>query len=149
MSTEEKNVGLSSKDLKEIISSAVSTAIAEAKKPTVLEQQELDRQKARAEQELQTRRDSAEQIRQNMVNDAFRKNTCLHEGGKPKHSHGVFVSDDLGGYVLCQVCRAVIRPESQLANFPKDFQQTRKDVIFNTQLFNKLFQATDASGLFA
>jgi hypothetical protein len=59
------------------------------------------------------------------------------------------VSDDIGGYVLCQACRAVIRPASQLANFEKGFELKRKDVIFDTALFNKVFQLTDASGTFA
>jgi hypothetical protein len=149
MSNEEKNVALTAKDLKEIIAGAVSEAVKAAKAPNEIEQQKLDQQKVRIQQDNETRRETAEQVKQNMANDAFRKKTCAHEGGKPKHSHGVFVSDDLGGYVLCQSCRAVIRPENQLAHFPADFRQKRQDVIFDTALFNRVFQTTDSAGLFA
>jgi hypothetical protein len=149
MSNEEKNVSLTAKDLKEIIAGAVSEAVKAAKAPNEIEQQKIDQQKAKIAQDNETRRETSAQIKQNMENDAFRKRACAHEGGKPNHSHCVFVSDDLGGFVICQVCRAVIRPENQLGHFPKDFQKTRMDVIFDTALFNKNFQKTDASGLFA
>lgn len=149
MSETEKVVSITANDLKDIIAGAVSEAVKAAKAPNEIEQQKLDQQKLKIEQDNQTRLESASQIRETMKQDAFRKKACAHEGGKPSHAHTVFVSDDLGGYVLCQVCRAVIRPEAQLAHFPKDFQKTRSDVIFDTTLFNKVFQKTDASGLFA
>jgi hypothetical protein len=152
MSTEDiknKNVSLTAEDLKNIIAGAVSEAVKAAKAPNAIEQAKLDQQQKQIEQDQQTRLETSEQIKQDMANKAFRKQTCQHEGGKPKHPHTVFVSDDLGGYVLCQVCNAVIRPESQLVHFPKDIQQKRQDIIFNTALFNKVFQSTDASGMFA
>jgi hypothetical protein len=144
---EKKNgsVSITAEDLKEII----ATAIAAAKAPNAIEQAQLDRSKAKAEQDNQTRLETAAQVKQEMQNQAFHKQTCQHEGGKPKHPHTVFVSDEIGGYVLCQACRAVIRPENQLVHFPKDIQQKRLDIIFNTALFNRVFQATDAQGVFA
>jgi len=145
MSNEEKAVQLTTKDLQDII----AAAIAAAKAPNELEQQTLDRQKAKVIADNQTRLESSAQVKLNMANDAARKRMCAHSGGKPVHSHCVFVSDDIGGFVLCMVCRSVIRPENQIAQFPKDFQKNRSDVIFDTPLFNKVFQATDASGLFA
>jgi hypothetical protein len=144
-----KNVSLTADDLKNIIAGAVSEAVKAAKAPNEIEQAKLDQQKKQIEQDNQTRLETSAQIKQKMDNDAFQKQVCQHEGGRPKHAHTVFVSDDIGGYVLCQVCRAVIRPESQLVHFPKDIQTSRKDIIFNTVLFNKVFQNTDASGLFA
>jgi hypothetical protein len=84
------------------------------------------------------------------ANENFQKRTCAHvTGGRNPHPHTVFVSDDLGGYVLCQKCRAVIRPENQLQSFPSGFKEKRPDVIFDTALFNRVFQLTDASSLFA
>lgn len=148
MSNEEKNVSLSTADLQKLISTAVESAVKAAKAPNELEQQQLDRQKDKIKQDNQTRLETAASIKQDLQNDAFRKKACAHEGGKPKHSHSVFVSDDLGGFCICQVCRAIIRPENQLSNFPKDFQKNRSDVIFDTALFNRVFQTTDASGLF-
>jgi hypothetical protein len=138
-------VTITAEDLKQII----TAAIAAAKAPNAIEQAEMDRAKAKADQDNQTRLETSEQVKQEMANAAFRKKTCLHEGGKPKHPHTVFVSDEIGGYVLCQACRAVIRPENQLVHFPKGFAEKRQDVIFDTALFNKVFQATDASGVFA
>lgn len=143
--TAEKSLALTKEDLADIIKAAIEAA----KAPNVIEQAQLDHAQKEAEQANQTRLETAAQVRQQMDNAAFRKQTCAHEGGKPKHAHTVFVTDDLGGYVLCQVCRAVIRPENQLQFFPKDIQETRKDIIFNTALFNRVFQLTDASGTFA
>jgi hypothetical protein len=156
MSTETKVLSLTGNDLKEILKqqadeSAKNTReiIAAMKAPTAIEQQKLDQLQAQIESKNQERREQAELTKQNMANEAFRKKTCAHEGGKPTHSHVVFVSDDIGGYCLCQACRAVIRPENQLGHFPKDFQKSRQDVIFDTGLFNKVFQKTDASGVYA
>jgi hypothetical protein len=142
---EEQGVVLTTDALKEII----ATAIAAAKAPNVIEQAEIAKQQKTIEQDNQTRLEASAQIKKKMEGDVFRKRTCQLVGGKPKHPHTVFVSDDIGGYVLCQMCRAVIRPEGQLVHFPKDIQKTRLDIIFDTQLFNKVFQNTDASGVFA
>jgi hypothetical protein len=149
MEEKEKSVSLSAKDLKEIISSAVETAVKAAKAPNEIEQAQIDREKQKIAEANQSRLESAAQIRISNANDNFQKRACAHEGGRPKHPHTVFVSDDLGGYVLCQKCRAVIRPETQLPHFPAGFREKRPDVIFDTALFNHVFQLTDASGLFA
>jgi len=140
---------LSADELKALIEGAVTAAVTAAKAPNAIEQAQLDRAQQKAEQDNQTRLETSAEIKKQMEADAFRKQTCQHEGGKPKHAHTVFVSDELGGYVLCQFCRAVIRPESQLVHFPKDIQKKRSDIIFNTALFNRVFQLTDASGTFA
>lgn len=142
---EDKGAMFTARDIQEII----ATAINAAKAPNVIEQAEIDRQLKQVEQDNQTRLETSEQVKQKIKNEAFQKQTCQHEGGKPKHAHTVFVSDEIGGYVLCQLCRAVIRPESQLVHFPKNIQNNRMDIIFNTALFNKVFQNTDASGVFA
>jgi hypothetical protein len=144
MSTEvkEKAVSLTADDLKSIIAGAVSEAVRAAKAPNEIEQRKLDQEKQKILQDNETRRETAQHIRQEMENKAFQKRVCAHEGGKDNHTHGVYVSDELGGYVLCQVCRAVIRPENQLAHFPKDFREKRRDVIFDNALYNKVFQRT-------
>jgi hypothetical protein len=158
MSNEEKNLSLTANDLKELFkqqaeenAKTLAAVIAAVKAPTEIEQQKIDQQKARIQQDNETRKESAEQIKQDMANKAFRKSACAHQSGSggSHHYHTVFVSDDLGGYVLCQKCNAVIRPENQLGSFPKDFRTIRTDVIFNTALFNTLFQTTNQSGVFA
>jgi hypothetical protein len=143
-----KNVSLTAEDLKNIIAGAVSEAVKAAKAPNAIEQAALDRAQKQVEQDQQTRAEQAEQVKQKMANDAFNKKVCSHERGDST-GRGVFVQDELGGYILCQKCRAVIRPENQLVHFPKDFMKTRQDIIFDTVLFNRHFQKTNTSGVFA
>lgn len=149
MSELEKSVTLTSKDLKEIIAGAVEIAIKESKKPSVLEQRQLDAEAARIKEANDTRKDTAAQIKEEMANKAFQKRVCAHKGGRPEHPHTVYVSDEIGGYVLCQKCQAVIRPDNQLVHFPGDFAKKRTDVIFDTLLFNRLFQECNNNGFIA
>jgi hypothetical protein len=95
-----------------------------------------------AKQRHEERMATSAMIREHHRDVAELRANCQHEGGIPKHTVVVFVADDNGGYILCQACRAVIRPESQLQFFPPQFQLTRSDVIFNTKLFDLLSEKT-------
>lgn len=146
MGNDDKAVSLSAKDLKEIIAAAVSEAVRAPKVLNEIEQRQLDREKKQVEDNNQSRLEQSQAVIEDMRQKALRKRACAHEGGKPVHPHTVFVNDDLGGFVLCQKCHAVIRPENQISHFPKDFQEKRPDVIFSNEIFNRVFQHTDAGG---
>jgi hypothetical protein len=149
--TPTQGLQITAADLQTIISTAVAAAVAEAKKPTELEQEELehkkelrDAEKLRVEADNQSRLETSAQQKQQLENRKRVQETCLHEGGKPTHSHAVFVHDPLGGYVLCQVCQATIRPTSQRAHF----KSANANAIFDDRLFQTLFQKTNTSGIF-
>ena len=139
--------------LAEIIKSAVSAAVAEARKPTELEQQELEArrtlreaEKRKIEVDQQSRRDTAQQQKAEMTRKHQHQKDCLHEGGRPVHPFSVFVHDPIGGYVLCQKCQVVVRPETQRGHFPQDYKGA---TVFDSVLFSRLFQKTSDSGIFA
>jgi hypothetical protein len=139
---QEQAVSLTAKDLQQLI----ATAIAAAKQPNEIEQFELEekkkkqeQQKLDTEQEQQTRRETAEQQLQIIASKKSFQRVCTHKHRKGD-SHCVFVTDDLGGYILCQKCQAVIRSGS----VPKDYNGT---VIYDTDLFNRLFQDTSSNGV--
>lgn len=123
----EQPLQLTAKDLKELISSAVSAAVAEAKKPVV-----TDAEKAAIEQAQQDRKQTAQQKLDEINAKKFNQKVCQHEGGKPTHPHTVYVQDDWGGYILCQLCGIVVRPENSAAK--------TTNAVYDTALFNRLFQ---------
>lgn len=139
---EEQTLTLTATNLKDIIAAAV----AESRKPSELEQLELEEKKAaqeqkraQIEQDQQTRRETAEQQLQIMANKRAFQKLCTHKHRKGD-THCTFVHDEQGGYVLCQKCQAVIRPGVA----PKSYTG---DVIFDTDLFNRLFQDTSSNGM--
>jgi hypothetical protein len=141
---EQSAVSITADQLKEII----ATAIAAAKAPNVVEQAKLDEIQKRDKEAQQNRVEGAEQQRQVLAAKAFNQKVCTHEHADGK-GRTVFVQDDIGGYILCQKCQAVIRPENQLGFFPQNIQSSRSDITFNTPLFNTHFQKTNTSGVFA
>jgi glycerol-3-phosphate O-acyltransferase len=152
--SEQKNETLSLSALKEILADQaeqnaenLQTIIQELKKPTPLEQKKLDdfakEQAALAEERKEA---GTYQREKNAKDKEFREKICLHRGGKPDHSYAVFIPDDIGGYILCQKCQGVFRPEQQKVHFPKGYQGA---AIFDTALFNRLWQQTPDQGVFA
>lgn len=107
--------------------------IAAAKAPNAVEQAALDKQKLETKQAQEARvRQSAEVIAE-LEAKKWTKLNCSHEHPDGK-SHGVYVQErNSPGYILCQSCQAVIRPEPQ----PKDYKGS---AIYNTAMFNKVFQ---------
>jgi hypothetical protein len=146
--SEVKQVSLSADELQKLIAAAVSAAVTAAKAPNELEQAKLDQAKQKIQDDLDARRQTAGLIKKTMDNAVFHKSVCPHEN-ESGHSTSVFITDEIGGYLLCQLCRAVIRPEQQFnavnhqtgeLYFDKDFREKRKDVFFDTGLFNKELQ---------
>jgi hypothetical protein len=148
MANEEKSVSLV--ELKEILAAqqklfAEQTAslVAEMRKPTVLEQQILDKQTAAILATNQERKDNAVGMKAKRDEDRLRKRTCTHTHPKGD-SHCVYIQPtrhDRFGYILCQANQCVIRPEPAPANYDGDD-------IYDTAQFNRLFQGLPSNELF-
>jgi hypothetical protein len=143
MPNEKPTVNFTAEDLQNII----ATAIAAAKEPTEIEKITLDEKRAeqearraQIEADQQMRADTARQQIVIMQNKRAAQHVCTHKHRKSGDTHCVFVSDDLGGYVLCQKCQAVIRPGAEPA-------KNNAGVIYDTALFNQLFQECSDNGL--
>ncbi len=145
---EEKSVSLS--ELKEILASQqkmfteqTASLIAEMKKPTVLEQQTLDKQAAEILAKNQERKDNAAGMKAKRDADRMTKRTCNHT--HPNGStHCVYVQPtrhDRFGYILCQKNQCIIRPEPAPVNYDGDD-------IYDTAMFNRLFQQLPSQELF-
>lgn len=127
----------SSQDVKEMISAAVSAAIAESNKPKPKSAQEL----ADIAQAQQHRKDTAENYKQQRANKRwFQEQGCAHEHKKSAGggTHCVHVRDndhmDSPGYIYCQSCEGRFRPDT-----PK-WRKLDPEAIFDTGKFNVLFQ---------
>jgi hypothetical protein len=113
--------------LQSLISSAVATAIQESKKPAPPTKAEI----ANLEQEQQLRLETAKNVLAQMDTKKFEQRSCSHRHATGE-SHGVYIND--GNYVLCQKCQAKVRP------FVAVESQKDKTAIYDTDLFNRLFQ---------
>lgn len=128
---------LTKDDLKEIVATAVSVALAEAKKPAPLSpQQESELAQAQAH-----RRETAEGVKvqkQNARN--FQEHICKHEHPKSAGggTHCVFVRDNdvpqSPGFIICQECFGRFRPDEPL------MRKLDPEAIFDTGTFNQLLQ---------
>jgi hypothetical protein len=129
-------LNLTKEDLNAIISSAVSAAVSESKKPKPLTEQEL----ADKEMEQQHRADSAQSVIAALKNQKDMQLICSHEHTKREGggTHCLWIREEnpnSPGYILCQKCQGRIRP-----NVPAGTKILDARAIYNTALFNKLFQ---------
>lgn len=131
----------------EDIQKIIAAAVAAAKEPNELEKlemeekrEQLEARRAQIEQDQQTRRETAQQQIAIMENRRAMQGLCTHKHRRGD-THCVFVNDELGGYVLCQKCQAVIRPGVAP-------QKNDSGVIFDTVLFNRLLQECTSNGFF-
>jgi hypothetical protein len=148
----DKSTGITKSDLKEILAAVgaqnaeqLKEIIAELKKPTVLEQQEIDKQAALQLSLNAERKDNAGAVLAQMQQKRDNQLYCSHKhpaahGG---HSHGVHITEprDPNGYILCQKCQAVVRPGVK----PQGY--TGGD-IYDTRLFNTMIQELPSNRLF-
>lgn len=149
MAEEKRNPELTVADLMSILAEErrqhaedMKAIIAEMKKPSVVEQIALDKQAAEIAARQKERLDNAAAIKQLMAEKAFQKRTCTHVHAKTNDSHCVYIMEKRGpGYLLCQACQAVIRPGE-----PPEGNDT--DYIYDTALFNRLFQGIPSNELF-
>ncbi len=138
-----QQVNLTAADLQKLI----TTAIAAAKEPNELEKLALEEkraereaQRAQIEQDQKMRADTARQQMDIIANKRAAQKICTHKHRKSGDTHCVFISDELGGYILCQKCQAIIRPGEE----PK---RNSIGAIYDTALFNQLFQDCSDNGM--
>ena len=143
MANEKPTMNLTPEDLQNI----VVAAIAAAKQPSELEQlaleekrDEIEARKAQITQENQMRAESAQQQIAIMEGKRTMQKLCTHKHRRGD-THCVFITDDLGGYILCQKCQAVIRAGEAPS-------KNDAGIIYNTALFNQLFQECTSNGYF-
>lgn len=131
------NVTLTKEDLRALVEGAVTAAVRTIHEPKPPSKAEL----AEIEMAQQLREDTAKGVLQKKANDRwFQEHGCSHEHSKQAGggTHCVHVRDndhlDSSGYIMCQLCQGRVRPDD-----PK-WKKLDPDAIFNTALFNKLFQ---------
>lgn len=123
----------------EVIASAVAAAIAESRKPLPPTEKELKE----VEQLQQQRVANAAGVIASMENKRAVQQICSHEHKRKEGggTHAVWVRDEdprSPGYIYCQKCEARIRP----GVFDKEGLPYQRDrsALFNTELFNRMFQ---------
>ena len=127
--SEEKKVGLTAADLKDIL----KTVIEEAKKPVVTEQQERE-----LKQRQEERAASVAQIEEMRATEQWNHQTCTHRhsaknGGGPRVVQNNFGEKSGGQFMVCLRCQAVIRPDNGTESYDNG-------TIYSTRLYNSLFE---------
>jgi hypothetical protein len=135
------NINITKEDLKELITSAVAAAVAAVKAPTAEEQRVLDAEKKRIETDQANRLKTADSVKQDIANKKWTHLNCSHEH-KNGDTHCVYVAERVGpGYLLCQKNQCIIRPGTPSKNY-------KGTVVYNTDLFNKIFQKLPGGEIF-
>lgn len=124
-------------------SEMLKEVIQELKKPTVLEQKEIDREIERIKAANEERRVNSLGIKQQMAEKRLNQQICSHKH-QNGHTHCVFVMERAPspGYILCQKNQCKIRPGSM----PEEGADT--GAIYDTALFNRLFQELPTQEMF-
>lgn len=126
-------VSITKQDLADIVSAAVTAAIAAAKKPSELEQAKLDAEQKRIESDQANRLKVSADVRLEMSNKKRKHQMCSHEHADG-HTHCVWIQERVGpGYLLCQKNQCIIRPGVASENY-------KGTVIYSNELYNKIFQ---------
>lgn len=120
----------------------LATVIQELKKPTILEQKEIDAEIKRIQDANEERKTNAQGIMQQMADKQANQAICSHKH-RDGTSHGVLIWEKNGGnYILCQKNQCKIRPGSR----PSEGADI--GAIYDTALFNRLFQELPSSEMF-
>jgi hypothetical protein len=125
-------------DMKELIASAVTAAVAAANAPKPLTDKEIKQ----IELDNQMRAENAAGVLAAAENKRNYQKICTHEHPSREHmlgkSHCVHVKDNDypydPGYIYCQKCEARVRPESER------WRKLDPTAHFDTALFNRLYQ---------
>lgn len=126
-----EGMSLTPKQLQDLITAAVTAAVAESKKPAPL----TDRELAEIEQAQDMRLQQRDLTLAEQARKAADKRACTHMR-RDNTCSGVYVAN--GGYIICQQCQGIIKP----APAPEGYSG---DQIFDTNLFNRLFTLTNAN----
>lgn len=137
----DNNISLTPETLKDIIATAVSEAVKAVKAPSELEQRKLDEQSRQIKQDQENRAKTAKDALQEIENKKSVQRSCTHQH-KNGDTHCVYVKESRGiGYLICQKnqckIRAGVAPQGYKGND-----------IYDTQLFNQLFQKLPDNELF-
>src|ERR1017187_3849831 len=99
----------------------LKTVIQELKKPTVLEQQALDRQAKEIIDQNDERKANAGAMLQKDKDKKFTQATCSHKH-RDGNTHCVFVMEKAPspGYILCQKNQCIIRPGTKPEGYGGD-----------------------------
>ena len=125
--------------LAQLVATSVAAAIEATNKPKPPTQKELDN----IAQKQAEREANAACVIAGIKNERAFQLSCTHEHSKQAGggTHGVWIREEdprSPGYVYCQKCEATVRPgEYDAKGLPcqRDYR-----AIYNTELFNKLFQ---------
>jgi hypothetical protein len=135
----EATLAITARDLQDIITAAV----AAAKAPNVIEQAKLDEQRAEMVQKQQYRQATAQSVRDDIENKKLIQQVCSHEHPNGA-SRSVYVTERTGpGYMICLKNQCKIRPE------PKPAKNADSGAIYDTTMFNRLFQKANSVEEFA
>lgn len=136
-----ESVNLTKKDLADIVSSAVTAAVKAANEPTSIEKRKIDKENRDFEQEQKDRAEIGMQAVAQKEQQRAIQRMCSHEH-KNGDSHCVYIIEKNGpGYILCQKNQCKIRPE------PRP-EKNADDAIYDTALFNKVFQKLPGNEIF-
>lgn len=140
----ESKMSITAEDLKGIVAAAVATAIQEARKPAPPTEQEL----ASKEMAQQFRKAAAADVMATAANKKNFQRICVHEHAKREGggTHCVWVREEdptSPGYIYCQKCEGKVRPEGGNQGTKRE----DRTAIYDTALFNKLFQDCNESAL--
>lgn len=127
--SEEKGMSLTPKQLQDLITAAVTAAVAESKKPAPLTEQQIAEIQQANEMRLQQR----DLILQGEANKAALKRACSHRRSAKEGGGTTTVYVQNGNYLICQQCQGIIRPEVE-----EKLQDPSS--IYDTRLFNTHFQ---------
>jgi hypothetical protein len=128
---------LTKQDLADLITAAVTAA----KAPNTVEQKKLDQEQKQIEEDQKQRLAVSASVIEEMKQKRWTHLNHSHEH-KNGASKCTFVQDKLGGFIICLGCQAKIRPDMPAA------QRLDHDAIYDTAMFNKLFQKLPTSELF-
>lgn len=123
---EEKGLVLTAQQLQDLIATAVTAAVSEAKKPFISEQAQKQ-----MEQDQQTRKETAENILRGIEQKKHMQRMCTHTRREDGKTRAVYVEN--GTFMICQGCQAIIRPGTAPVG-------DRGTDIYDDQLFYRLFQ---------
>lgn len=124
----------------------IKTLAAEMRKPTEVEQKQIDADEQAKKFAQQERKENAEAVRRQTELDRRMKLSCTHAHADG-HTHlaQVIESGTLAGgagYLHCQLCNGRIRPENP------QIEKLDPQAIYDTALFNRLYQTLPNRELF-
>ena len=119
----EQKVQIGAEELKDLL----KTAIEEAKKPVVTEEEQK-----RREDMIADRRASAEEAKKIIDAEEAKQRACSHRRFENNQSRCVYVDVGTGPgqkFLICQFCRAIIRPEEKPEMF-NALMQSQMPAVF-------------------